>query len=621
MVTRLALLRTALAAISCSVEQVICGRPCPGWICIAWILSRNLWAQTLILLQNTVSYPGACAASVPGDKGLDKKDLTGQPLPVSEAELEAAQALLALSARSAIDTSGTQEEPAASAAAAPPGGRGPTPGAADPSTRRRRSAGACRRRKDSGSRSSAPGGEGLARTVLLEGRGEVTYGQLALGKLRSDAKTLREEWGSEDNYVARSVGRLIVSQSGPVQWSRLQGWVERAQKRFQERSSVRLREAAKLEDMAEEVKQRLAAAGVHLPSSSGDSSPQAGTRDQPSRTGADAGSPDTASVSAPVLTKKSCVMIGIAELRRQSKELREIWTSREEYIEQHVADRMVRTPNRNVPDRFVGEWRQAARTRYNERVTQRLEKAAELEATANAWDRRIASDAEIWEDVEEGTPVGAGEAQQVAALMRPAGRPVIRGLKYYKQGTADESMTITSSAGPSESGAPESAAQMGSLSGTVLGSTILLPQRGAVTYVQLAIERMRQEARALLYRWGDVESFLHRNIALRMYRLNNRSPSVETVRQWLQLARSKYRHRGRMRCQDAENLNIMANELERNAEAAGISLRTAQETATLESGSPGQAPVAQAAGTPRGEFGALNGMFQLCADEDRSIWP
>ncbi|KYF39039.1 KRUF family protein [Toxoplasma gondii ARI] len=290
-------------------------------------------------------------------------------------------------------------------------------------TRRRRSAGACRGRKDSGSRSSAPGGEGLARTVLLEGRGEVTYGQLALGKLRSDAKTLREEWGSEDNYVARSVGRLIVSQSGPVQWSRLQGWVERAQKRFQERSSVRLREAAKLEDMAEEVKQRLAAAGVHLPSSSGDSSPQAGTRDQPSRTGADAGSPDTASVSAPVLTKKSCVMIGIAELRRQSKELREIWTSREEYIEQHVADRMVRTPNRNVPDRFVGEWRQAARTRYNERVTQRLEKAAELEATANAWDRRIASDAEIWEDVEEGTPVGAGEAQQVAALMRPAGRP------------------------------------------------------------------------------------------------------------------------------------------------------------------------------------------------------
>ncbi|KEP62646.1 UNVERIFIED_CONTAM: KRUF family protein [Hammondia hammondi] len=622
MVTRLALLRTALAAISCSVEQVICGRPCPGWVSIAWILSRNLWAQTFIFLRNTASYPGACAASVPGDDDSAKEDLTRHPLAVSEEEREAAEALVALSSRSAIATSETQEETAAPAAAAAlPGGRGPTPGATDISTRRRRSAGACRRRKDSGSRSSAPGGEGLARTVLVEGRGEVTYGQLALGKLRKDAKMLREEWGSMDEYVARSIGRLIVNQSGPPQWSQLQKWVERARKRFQERSSVRLREAAKLEGMAEEVKQRLEAAGVHLPRSSGDGSPQPETRDQPSRAGADTGSPDTASVSAPVLTRKSCVMIGIAELRRQSKELRQVWASRKEYIEQRVADRMARAPTRNVPDSFVSEWRQGARTKYNERVKLRLEKAAELEATANAWDRRITSGAGIWDDFGEGISVGAGEAQQVVALMSPAGRPVDPSLEHQKQGTADESMPITSSAGPSESGAPEGAAQMGSLSGTLLGSTVVLPEKGAVTYVQLAIERMRQDARALLFKWGDPKSYLHRNIALRMFRLNNRSPSVETVHQWLQLAQNKYSHRGRMRCRDAENLSTMANELERNAEAAGISLRSTQEAATLESGSPGQAPVAQAAGTPRGEFGALNSMFQLCADEDRSVWP
>ncbi|KYF39049.1 KRUF family protein, partial [Toxoplasma gondii ARI] len=132
MVTWHALVSIAVAAISCSVEENIWNHSNLCRIRVALDIFRNLWAPSSTLLFHGELCIRAFAARAPGHDDSAKKDLTGQPLPVSEAELEAAQALLALSARSAIDTSGTQEEPAASAAAAPPGGRGPTPGAADP---------------------------------------------------------------------------------------------------------------------------------------------------------------------------------------------------------------------------------------------------------------------------------------------------------------------------------------------------------------------------------------------------------------------------------------------------------------------------------------------------------
>ncbi|KYK62526.1 KRUF family protein, partial [Toxoplasma gondii TgCatPRC2] len=155
---------------------------------------------------------------------------------VSEAELEAAQALLALSARSAIDTSGTQEEPAASAAAAPPGGRGATPGAADPTA---------------------------ASDTSTHGSSNGTYLQVGLSKLKKEAAELREKLSDKTSFIVQQAAvRLAQSTNVDPTDRRIDQWLTQARARYYNSSPLWQQKAEKLEALAAEWERQIATGAV-----------------------------------------------------------------------------------------------------------------------------------------------------------------------------------------------------------------------------------------------------------------------------------------------------------------------------------------------------------------------
>ncbi|KEP61262.1 UNVERIFIED_CONTAM: KRUF family protein [Hammondia hammondi] len=601
MVTWLALISVAVAAISCSVEENVWNRANLCRIRVALDLFRSLWAPSSTFLFHDELYLRAFAARAPGDDDSDKEDRARHPLAVSERELEAAQALVALSSRSAIATSETQEETAASAAAAPPGGRGPTPGATDISPRSSRPAAKRKPVKDSGIKSSAPGGLGLARTVSLEGRGEVTYGQLAIEKLRRDAKDIREEWGCKDMYVKMIVGRRVLKKCAAVTRSQVTRMATEARNKHDRRSHAQLRQASELEALANRVATMLEAAGVDVSGSGGDSVSRPETTEGASRTDGDGLTPDVASdTSASGSSSGTYLQVGVNKLKKEAAALRKLAENKDLYIAQQVGVRVAQSTSIDPTDRRIAQWLAQARTRYYNSSQLWQQKAAELEALAGEREKQIAAGTLTPLGPVEGTSSSKKAIKEAAGPDSTAGRPVARGRGRRKQKPRDEGRASAVPPELLESSVPEAKAQMSSLRGTFFGSAIEVPGCDPITYVQLAIDKMRQEAESSEEKYRSAAAFIQDNLAWRMLQENDRDPPPETTRRWMKLAARRFSYRSCVSLQEAADLRRAADKLEKEAAAAGVLLRTSQEPTAPPSESAGRSQAAQTEGIAGG---------------------
>ncbi|RQX68940.1 KRUF family protein, partial [Toxoplasma gondii CAST] len=234
--------------------------------------------------------------------------------------------------------------------------------------------------KDSGVKSSAPGGLGLARTVSLEGRGEVTFGQLAIEKLRRDAKTLQEEWGCKDVYVKMAVGRRVLKRCAAVTRSQITRMAIEARHKYEIRSPAQLRQAAELEALANRVAAMLEAAGVDVSGSGGSSA---------SRSEATAAS-DTSTHGS---SNGTYLQVGLSKLKKEAAELREKLSDKTSFIVQQAAVRLAQSTNVDPTDRRIDQWLTQARARYYNSSPLWQQKAEKLEALAAEWERQIATGA------------------------------------------------------------------------------------------------------------------------------------------------------------------------------------------------------------------------------------
>nr|CEL68623.1 TPA: hypothetical protein BN1204_043740 [Neospora caninum Liverpool] len=410
-----------------------------------------------------------------------------------------------------------------------------------------------KRKRESRAKVSAPAGLGIARTVAIPGHGTVTYGELAVEELRKKALRLRQHWSNKETFVGESVGRVLVTQTYPANEKQIKAREGAAVRRFRARTHARLRQAAILETKANRIMARLREAGVEPSSSGGDRSPQPGTSDQAHTTTGDESAPGTASPRAqPPMTLRSYVQLGIRILKQQAKEIKEIWEDMDIYVERRTAYYIASHVNPYPSDRVLDECRNTARKAYRSRGKRRKEEAAKLEAQADMWEKWLASGAILHDDPGEGT-------------------------------SSRQRVETTATAVPSDplvSGTPPAAAQTGSLSGTVLGSTVTLERLGSVSYAQLAVDALTREASYLLYRWGNEKGYVRAFVAENLHRGITRSPGQAQVRKWIGRAQSTYDCLGQAHVQQAASLINIANDIRRKAAAAGIEIRSAQETRT-----------------------------------------
>ncbi|KEP61261.1 UNVERIFIED_CONTAM: KRUF family protein [Hammondia hammondi] len=597
MVARLALLSTAIAAISCSVEQDSCNRLSLGWIPLAWVLSGNRWAAALAFLRNADQLLCAFAARVPGAEDVNVQDIPLQSQADSQIEQGAAEARLALGSSLAVGTSRTRDETPAPAAEPTLGAAGSTPRATDTSPRSSRPAAKRNWEKDSGIKSSAPGGLGLARTVSLEGRGEVTYGQLAIEKLRRDAKDIRDEWGDEETYVKIRLGRRMMTQR--ASGADLQTWRWAAVSRYRLRSAARLGQASDLEALANRVGTMLEAAGVDVSGSGGDSVSRPETTEGASRTDGDGLTPDVASdTSASGSSSGTYLQVGVNKLKKEAAALRKLAENKDLYIAQQVGVRMAQSRRLDPSNRQVDQYRSQARSQYVQRLERWLRTAAQREALAGEWEKQIAAGAVTPLGPVEGTSSSKKAIKEAAGPDSTAGRPAARGRGRRKRESRDEGTTATVPPESSESGAPKAKAQMSSLSGTLLGSTVTVPGHGTLPYAQLAMDGLRRRALVLTRDWEDRGRYIRSKLASRLIRNNDRNPPPATWQRWIQEARGKHAYFACLRLQDAADLRRVADKLEKEAAAAGVFLRTSQEISTLPSESAGHPQAAQGEESP-----------------------
>ncbi|PIL96054.1 KRUF family protein [Toxoplasma gondii COUG] len=528
----------ALAAFACSLELVTYSRTSTKGIAAARALSQTVCVGTLLCVGISGSFVGALGARVPGD-GPAKPDID-QPLDDSQ-NREEWQVEFVATGGPGVSLEGDSSSMGES--------RGPDSRPQIPAATSGAESG-------SGPAGGTRSGLGLARKITVPGRGDLPYGQLAMEGFRRRAQQLREQWEDEDRYMKQTVGRAIVSQSGLPTQQQVQHWKASASYRYQRRYRIRMREAATLESMAEEISVKLKAAGVDIPSSDGHPSPPSRTRDQASSTGSDAIPPGTASGSGGSgITIRSYVQIGVSMLRKEAREIDSLWANKDEFVGEHVAARIARSINQYPTDSLVDQWILDAKRMHTQRKVLHEEKSASLRALAEEWEKRLISGALIQED--------SGET----------GRHHKRQRKPSSGGLA----TISVSSAPSVSSASQAAQSEGSLRGTVLGSCVELPGMGSVPYVKLAIQKLRREAHNLIFRWQSIETYIRLRIVENMLEKKNRNPSPAQVWHWIALARQSYSRFGPLRTQEAADLNSVADDLETRASAAGLLVRSPQE--------------------------------------------
>ncbi|EPR63332.1 KRUF family protein [Toxoplasma gondii GT1] len=165
---------------------------------------------------------------------------------------------------------------------------------------------------------------------------------------------------------------------------------------------------------------------------------------------------------------------------------------------------------------------------------------------------------------------------------------------------AGEGTAATGPSAPSVSSASPMSRLEGSLRGTLLGSSVALPDVGRVPYFKLAIENLRLEARRIEDRWRSLKQYVTNRIALRMLEKRNPNPIPSEIQQLISTARRQYSLVARARLEEAAQLQNLANDLERKAAAEGLLVRSPQETPPHRPPSSSDLPGAESEGVSSG---------------------
>ncbi|KEP60830.1 UNVERIFIED_CONTAM: KRUF family protein [Hammondia hammondi] len=521
----------------------------------------------------TGSFLGALSARAPGDGDLEYQD-RDQELAGSQIQEDPQPASLATRSSTEARTSAIQEPVAAPRPAEPAQGSSSLTGSL-----RQGPPAAPRGERVSGLSRHVPSCLGIARTVAVSGRGNLTLGELAMEGFRRAAKQLREEWESEDRYVKQSVGRIIVGGSVLPTASQVKHLERAARDRFTIRASARLRQADLLDQMAADVAAQLQAAGVELSSSGGAVSPQPGTSDEASGTGDDANAPGAGGASAaPEIAIQSYVRLGVAALRNEVTRIRELARNKDLGVEQHLAERMARSLDPNPSEKVVYLWRHEAKRSIRLQAKLGQKKAAALEAQAIEWESRLASGSLMQDDPDEGPSSGRRASKKTSETGASTGGRAGSRRQCRQTHLAGRRQSTFIPRDPPLKSASHIVHPGDTLRGTVLGSRVELPTMGEVPYAQLAIDKLRMEAAQLYDKWKDKDEYVQCRIAERMREGNNRSPRDEDVQKWIVSARHIYCRQARVRIQEAAVLQELADNLERRAEAEGVMVRSSQES-------------------------------------------
>ncbi|KYF39043.1 KRUF family protein, partial [Toxoplasma gondii ARI] len=374
-----------------------------------------------------------------------------------------------------------------------------------------------------------------------------------------------------------------------------------ARHKYEIRSPAQLRQAAELEALANRVAAMLEAAGVDVSGSGGSSASRSEASERASRKDGDGQTPAAASdTSAHGSSNGTYLQVGLSKLKKEAAELREKLSDKTSFIVQQAAVRLAQSTNVDPTDRRIDQWLTQARARYYNSIPLWQQKAEKLEALAAEWEKKIATGAVTPLRPVEGTPSRKKVIKQAAGPDPTAGRPVARGRGRRKREPRDEGAASAVPPELLESSVPQVEAQMSSLRGTLFGSNIDVPGHEATTYVQLAIDKMRQEADAWEKKYRSAAAFVQDNLACRMLQENNRNPPPETTRRWMTLAARRFSYRGCVSLQEAADLRRAADNLEKEAAAAGVLIRTSQEPTAPPSESAGPSQAAQAEGMAGG---------------------
>ncbi|EPT24523.1 KRUF family protein [Toxoplasma gondii ME49] len=339
------------------------------------------------------------------------------------------------------------------------------------------------------------------------------------------------------------------------------------------------KEAARLESMASEIAAKLLAAGVDLSHVPGDASLTPGASDQGPRVGGDAAAPGTSSAGAPPgMAMQLYVRLGVAALRKEANELEELLSNKALYIEQHAAESLAQSLSPNPPDSLLLKWRGQAIRSYSRHESRRRERAATLRAQADMWEGRLASGDLLQQDPDEGSSSRETAPQPASKSDTTQGRRAGRRRGRQQGQDAGEGTAATGPSAPSVSSASPMSRLEGSLRGTLLGSSVALPDVGRVPYFKLAIENLRLEARRIEDRWRSLKQYVTNRIAICMLEENTRSPSPLVIRHWIRRARKQYSRVSGLRAVEAALLQRVASDLERKAAAEGLLVRSPQET-------------------------------------------
>ncbi|PFH37301.1 hypothetical protein BESB_037590 [Besnoitia besnoiti] len=377
---------------------------------------------------------------------------------------------------------------------------------------------------------------GVAQFTEVPGRGPVTYGQLAIETLRDWAQEIHRQWESRERYVQSAIGRRMLAQKEPPTRSQLEKWDKESRRRHAQYSLTRLIQATRSMKQAEEIEQRLLAAGVPFTISE-ETSPMtpgcnqrhfdapgtntASTKGTLSKRGA-AGACAEGYNLFTAAGQRKCLQLALDKSKRQATALKQKWDSEDGFVSLFVAERLKNRMCLNPSHRQLTMWRHQARATYSRERARSKITIANVEGRIAAGVRLLS----LISPADEGPDQGVSEEAGVVARRK-------------RHHSVDGSPKDTEGA--------------------------IKTTRRTPTSATLTVSRSENE----------------RNTAeepVRMLRERNLSPHPSLVHSWAVKARRMYSYISPMRLQRVSELRAQADELEAKALKAGLLLSSLEET-------------------------------------------
>ncbi|PFH33873.1 KRUF family protein [Besnoitia besnoiti] len=219
----------------------------------------------------------------------------------------------------------------------------------------------------------------LASTAYHAGDIPITYGELAVRKMRKTARQLLRTWTNKDTFVYQHVAqRMLREEIRDLDSDELDRWRRRAARTYSEGWRYRIRNATDMLIDAANLEARLAAAGVAIRTS-----PSTNADDTEAR------GPSTTEFLPGSLTFAE---LAVEKLRHDASEIRHVWgRGRDTYVAQRVADHMVHQKHPAPHPAAVRQLTKSAVATYKRESRGKLRLALKMETEADQVEKEVAA--------------------------------------------------------------------------------------------------------------------------------------------------------------------------------------------------------------------------------------